>query len=60
MGPTASKSETGSEFARYVLNAPFLEVMAATPLREGTAGERTYARLVNIDYEGLYQGGTLK
>jgi hypothetical protein len=60
MGPTASRSETGSEFARYVLNAPFFEVMAATPLREGTAGERTYLRLVNIDYEGLYQGGTLK
>ena len=31
MGPTASRSETGGGFARYVLNAPFFEAMVAPP-----------------------------
>jgi hypothetical protein len=57
MGPTESVSENGG---RYVVNFPFFELMAGAESRRGTVGENQRARLVNIDYEGLYQGGSFK
>ena len=57
MGPTESISENGG---RYIINFPFLEVMVGSEARKGAVGENQRARLVNIDYEGLYQGGSFK
>ncbi len=57
LGPTESVSENGG---RYIINAPFLELQAGLISRKGTVGENQRLRLVNIDFEGLYQGGALK
>jgi hypothetical protein len=57
MGPTESISENGG---RFIINFPFFEIMAGAEARKGTVGENQRARLVNIDYEGLYQGGSFK
>jgi hypothetical protein len=57
MGPTESVSENGG---RYIINFPFFEIMAGLEARKGTAGENQRARLVNVDYEGLYQGAAFR
>ena len=57
MGPTESESENGG---RYIINFPFFEVQQGLEARKGGIGHNQRARLVNIDYEGLYQGGAIK
>ena len=57
MGPTESESENGG---RYVINFPFFEAQHGLEARKGGAGHNQRVRLVNIDYEGLYQGGAIK
>ena len=57
MGPTESESENGG---RYIINFPFFELQQGLEARKGTAGHNQRVRLVNIDYEGLYQGGAIQ
>jgi hypothetical protein len=57
MGPTESESENGG---RYIINFPFFEVQQGLEARKGGAGHNQRVRLVNIDYEGLYEGGAIK
>jgi hypothetical protein len=57
MGPTESVSENGG---RYIINFPFFELEQGLESRRATVGQNQKIRLVNVDYEGLYQGGAIK
>ena len=57
VGPTESESENGG---RYIINFPFFEFQQGLEARKGGIGHNQRFRLVNIDYEGLYQGGAIK
>jgi hypothetical protein len=57
MGPTESESENGG---RYIINFPFFEVQQGLEARKGGIGHNQRVRLVNIDYEGLHEGGAIK
>ena len=57
MGPTESESENGG---RYIINFPFFELQQGLDARKGTIGHNQRVRLVNIDYEGLYQGAAIQ
>jgi hypothetical protein len=57
MGPTESESENGG---RYIINFPFFEAQQGLEARKGGIGHNQRVRLVNIDYEGLYEGGAIK
>jgi hypothetical protein len=57
IGPTESESENGG---RYIINFPFFEAQQGLEARKGGIGHNQRLRLVNIDYEGLYEGGAIK
>jgi hypothetical protein len=57
MGPTESVSENGG---RYIINFPFFEAEKGFEARRAGIGQNQKLRLVNIDYEGLFQGAAIK
>jgi hypothetical protein len=56
-GPTESVSENGG---RFIINFPFFEIAQGFEARRAGVGQNQKVRLVNVDYEGLFQGEAFK